>query len=282
VTLRILTPAKATKLIPLATVKARLGITTTAQDALLGDLIDEASSAFDTVIGRALARQKYRETAPGSGMQQLRLSQAPVQQYQLAAIDLLSGNAAVDDLALYRPNAGLVYSPGGFMATTPGYGPLEYFADPLATLAAPQYQVDYWAGYIMPDDAPAAWQSAHAYALGVMVRPLTAGVSPLVYLCTTAGNSAASEPAWDSSATIGGTITDGTVTWTIVDAPSLPLALRLLAWQAVKEMYGSIAEEVGVKSLTGEAFTIEYWQGRGQLQLPDAVIEALESDWRLY
>jgi hypothetical protein len=49
-----------------------------------------------------------------------------------------------------------------------------------------------------------------AYAVGDVVRPAVANGH--VYICTTAGNSAAVEPTMGT--VIGGTTADGTVTWT--------------------------------------------------------------------
>lgn len=57
---------------------------------------------------------------------------------------------------------------------------------------------------------PAAWAASTAYALGDVRRPTTR--NGFVYEVTTAGTSAATEPAWPT--TLGATVTDGTVVWT--------------------------------------------------------------------
>lgn len=65
------------------------------------------------------------------------------------------------------------------------------------------------------------WQATHAYTLNQYVIPTTfaskvtaQGQQGVIFVCTTAGTSGASEPTWPS--TEGGTVTDGGVTWTEV------------------------------------------------------------------
>lgn len=62
--------------------------------------------------------------------------------------------------------------------------------------------------YIMPSQG--AWSSTTAYAAGYNVRPTVA--NGLKYICTTAGTSGTSQPSWPTST--GGTVADGTATWT--------------------------------------------------------------------
>lgn len=54
------------------------------------------------------------------------------------------------------------------------------------------------------------WTASTAYSTGDTVLPTTA--NGRMYRCTTAGNSAASEPTWPT--TVAGTVADGTVVWT--------------------------------------------------------------------
>lgn len=59
-----------------------------------------------------------------------------------------------------------------------------------------------------------AWAATTAKVVGNSVRPTTS--NGLKYICTTAGATGSSEPTWPT--TIGGTVTDGTVTWTCAGA----------------------------------------------------------------
>lgn len=58
-----------------------------------------------------------------------------------------------------------------------------------------------------------AWQSAHAYTEGEIIKRLT-GYDQHAFECTVAGNSAGGEPSWNTSAAGGSTTTDNEVTWT--------------------------------------------------------------------
>ena len=64
--------------------------------------------------------------------------------------------------------------------------------------------------------AYASWASATSYAVGAIVRATTVQNFGLVFKCTTAGTSGASQPAWPTL--IDGTTVDGTVTWTGISA----------------------------------------------------------------
>ncbi len=69
---------------------------------------------------------------------------------------------------------------------------------------------------------PPAWAASTAYtvrqardaATGSVVKPTT--LNDRHFKCTTAGTSGSSEPTWNT--TIGGTTSDGTVTWTTIQA----------------------------------------------------------------
>lgn len=56
-----------------------------------------------------------------------------------------------------------------------------------------------------------AWQATHAYSLRDQIIPTVA--NNYQYICTTAGTSGGSQPAWTTG--IGDTINDGTVVWTV-------------------------------------------------------------------
>jgi hypothetical protein len=62
------------------------------------------------------------------------------------------------------------------------------------------------------------WVASAARVVGDMIRPTTP--NGYIYRCIVAGTShAATEPTWANIVTVGGTITDGTVTWERQDNP---------------------------------------------------------------
>ena len=65
------------------------------------------------------------------------------------------------------------------------------------------------------------WLASTARVVGDMVRP-TAANPTLIYRCTVAGTSAASEPTWPTTA--GTTVVDGGVTWRCLSDPYAALA----------------------------------------------------------
>jgi Bacteriophage tail sheath protein len=68
---------------------------------------------------------------------------------------------------------------------------------------------------VAPATTPPDWAATTAEVLGALIKPTVANTGSYVFRCTTAGTTGASEPAtWDQ--TVGGTVTDGTVTWTNV------------------------------------------------------------------
>lgn len=56
------------------------------------------------------------------------------------------------------------------------------------------------------------WQASHAYTLTTVIRPTTFG--GYTWRCTTAGTTAAAEPAWPDPL-VSPTVTDGSVTWSV-------------------------------------------------------------------
>jgi lambda family phage minor tail protein L len=81
--------------------------------------------------------------------------------------------------------------------------------------------------------AYSAWASSTAYSVGNIVRASTLQASGLVFQCTTAGTSAASQPAWPTD--IGSTVVDNTVTWTAISG--VYEELSTLAPSAIIELF---------------------------------------------
>ena len=68
---------------------------------------------------------------------------------------------------------------------------------------------------VAPASAPGNWTATTTEAVNALIKPTVGNIGNCVFKCTTAGTTGATEPAtWDQ--TVGGTVTDGTVTWTNV------------------------------------------------------------------
>lgn len=66
---------------------------------------------------------------------------------------------------------------------------------------------------VAPASAPPDWTAATPEALNTLIRPSTGNAGGFAFRCTVPGTTGASEPAtWNQ--TVGGTVSDGTVTWT--------------------------------------------------------------------
>ena len=90
--LKVTSKSSTTALVDLSTVKDRLGISDSSQDARLTDLIAEASSAIVAYVGRDLARQTYQESLSGNNRARLSLARFPV--------DPESVTLTIDDVAV--------------------------------------------------------------------------------------------------------------------------------------------------------------------------------------
>jgi hypothetical protein len=86
-------------------------------------------------------------------------------------------------------------SDGTFTLTSPGY------TDPVMVLCL--------------DNAGQRWASLGTYSLGDRTFASAANHTGLVYQCTGAGTTAATEPTWPTA--IDGTVADGTVTWRAIE-----------------------------------------------------------------
>jgi hypothetical protein len=71
-------PPSTTKLIALADLKAILGIADSANDALLGNIIQRGSDAIARFCNRIFAQRTVIETLPGPGGQLLKLKFSPI------------------------------------------------------------------------------------------------------------------------------------------------------------------------------------------------------------
>lgn len=233
--------------VDLETLKARLGITGSGEDAILTTYIEVASRvlAGPSGIGRDYWRQSIVEDLPGEGGQFLSLSIWPVEQVSAISWD---GSAATG-FEIINADRRQVYRVDRWNVSP--------VVDELRNHRAILYEATYVGGWRMPDDEPGAWAATNAYALGDFVRVLT-GSSRFYFEATTAGTSDAAEPTWPT--TEGDTVADGSVVWTARLSPMLPADLQEAALiQAMDYYRGSLdVPPSHLKKEGGEGWSLEY------------------------
>lgn len=111
--------------------------------------------------------------------------------------------------------------------TAPGVPPntiLSFLAD-----AALEIGTCAWGAFSVP---PATWAASTPYVLGALVSPPAA--NGLAYVCTVAGNSAASAPTFPT--TQGATVVDGGATWQCMGPRVLSKADTGQMWLAAHKL----------------------------------------------
>src|SRR5918997_6588559 len=112
-------PPSTAKLIALADLKALLGITDGANDALLGHIIQRGSDAIARFCNRVFAQRTVIETLPGPGGQLLKLKFSPI--VTLTSITLDGETVDSDTYTLTEPDAGMVYREAGWFYSGHAY-----------------------------------------------------------------------------------------------------------------------------------------------------------------
>ncbi len=142
----------------LADVKADLGITDSANDAVLLRMIKQTSAEMVTAacrreqsLGNPFARAEYTEKASGSGDQILQLARYPIVEIDTV---LLDGVTPVTDYEVYSADAGQLWREAGWdMDDAPEW---MLTARRSGRRGPALYTVTYTAGYLMWDEAGAA------------------------------------------------------------------------------------------------------------------------------
>jgi hypothetical protein len=104
-------PPSTTKLIALADLKAILGITDSANDTLLGNIIQPGRDAIARFCNRVFAQRTVIETLTGTGGQLLTLKFSPI--VTLTSIAFDGDTVESDSSTLTEPDAGMVYREAG-------------------------------------------------------------------------------------------------------------------------------------------------------------------------
>ena len=260
--LTITTPARDRRLVGLTEVKTRLGISGSTEDTELALWIDDASSAIVVYLGYDLALQSYTEVLGGGGRVRLYLSRRPIDP---DSVTVTIRGTAKTDFQVEDKGEGLLQRLAGFW-------PLDERAswdvDGVAELS-----IAYKGGYVLPGWT-ADWAIATAKVVGDWVRPTLLSDSALRFECTTAGTThATTEPTWSSLAA-GGTVADGTATWTARDSSELPEVIRAAAAITVRRFRSGDAG-AGLLSQRAGDMAETYSQASAESLLPLEVRRSL-------
>lgn len=150
------TIAPSLKLTTVTRVKAELGITSTSDDALLGDIVDRASDAVGSYCHRTFAREVVSETLPAYGGIHLQLDRTPV--ISVSSVTQNSSTVSTADYSIADAERGWLYRRAGWGWTAQTYEGLHStwaWLDqgfPLPGQEEPNYVAAYTAGYILPSE----------------------------------------------------------------------------------------------------------------------------------
>lgn len=141
----VIEEAPSTRLTTKEKVKALLGISDTANDTIIDDMIDGASQFAVNFIGRPLAQQQVKESLAGKGLPDLLLSLTPL----ISVTSVLYDTTAYTDYVIYDKDSGILQrsNAAGFTDTnlrlnTIDRAPSSYYEK--------RWHVTYWGGYRLP------------------------------------------------------------------------------------------------------------------------------------
>jgi hypothetical protein len=285
----ILVPSAAPlALVDLATVKARLDIdpNDTSQDAILAGLVSGVSRAMESYLGRHFSRQTYYEQIAGRGKPYVLLSEYPVDRDSFRVVSIYTFDVS-QYFRLHDARIGKLFIWGSW-GETGSWSQGGGFNLPSNVTYGEDLTVDvqYTAGWLLPGQVT-TWKAAQAYAKGQWMRPFSPGVTPLLFQCTAAGTSGATEPAWPlpvpvvsqnlwNTLTSSFPVADGTATWQSADAAELPLEIYEWACWAVTDRYLRLGLSEGATSVdtdgTRHGFDVEAVRS----ELPVGILRGLD------
>ena len=191
--------------------------------------IDHAVEKIEGALSdRILYRQKYRSRQAGTDLLELELPQWPVES---EALEILG--VGIDGYRLNRDR--YVYRDGGWGSTSHGS---RLTQEPVAGTEIDNFRIDFIAGYLMPGQID-KWKASRSYiplssssvgdnplpTHGSWIKPLgpVHANNALRFECTTAGDTAASEPAWPTAEPWVAERVYATGAWAL--APDKPIGL---------------------------------------------------------
>jgi hypothetical protein len=132
------------RLVTLAKVKSRFGITSSSDDAKLTEIIDEVSQFVCDFLDSDLAKQTYTESLPGNNRTYLMLARVP-----LVSISTITyQGVAVTDYEIADYNSGLLYRESGWSYVSQSWSRLVH--DPHPSFRKQDWSIVYDAGYTLP------------------------------------------------------------------------------------------------------------------------------------
>jgi hypothetical protein len=275
-------------LVDLPTAQARLDLdpNDSATAAVLAGLIAGVSRQMESYLGRHFARQTYLEQIAGRGKPYVLLSEYPVDRDSFSVVSIYTFDVR-NYFRLHDGRIGKLFIWGSW-GETGSWSQGGGFNLPSNVTYGEDLTVDvqYTAGWLLPGQVT-TWTKSTPYVKGAWVRPLTAGVTPLLFQCTAAGTSGASEPVWPvpvpvvsqnlwNTLTSSFPVADGTVTWQSADAQELPVEVYEWAFMSVRDAFLRLDLPAGVTSVDTDGTRHAFDAESVRAELPVGVMKGLD------
>jgi hypothetical protein len=127
-------------------VKCYFNLTDDSQDPKIERLIKYATDTVQKLTGRVFASERVRESVRGYGRTFLTLSRFPVSEVH----SVTQNGEIILDYSIHSQDSGLLYRADGWQWTIGRW--FGATCDPAPGTEAPEFIVEYTAGYIMPDE----------------------------------------------------------------------------------------------------------------------------------
>lgn len=254
-TLTVTTAAASQRLTTRAAVKLALNVTSTADDALFDQLIDQASAAIRSYCHRSFEREAYRETLPGYEGPYLSVRRTPL----VAVASIVDSNAAIyTDYSIGEADEGTIYRRAGWTWTAQiglglnGWQRFPRYGTPLPGREEPAFTVAYTAGYLLPPQNLLAASTVSAAAADNSFNDSAGGFPALITAGDPIVTSGFATAANNGRFLVAGTptisklvVTGGALALEVAPASStvivqtLPADVEKAAVEAVKSWYTS-------------------------------------------
>lgn len=212
-------PLAPNALTDVATVQARMRLAGGTDDALIEQLIAEASDALETFTGRSFAYSPaVTEKLATKGGPKILVKATPL--LSVASIALVEGDSSVtldpSEYGVEDKDIGTIYRSAGWPSSAQLQDGLNFDRDLQPGTERKNCTVVYECGYVTPAQVAAAsagaWPgAAQGVTYGRLAKP--AAHPTHVWEAVVAGNTGGVEPAWPADPVRGQTLVDSGVTW---------------------------------------------------------------------